>query len=88
MVQTQLLRIELHLAAARLSTCPFFEGCATTPKARMDAVENHLIELLPYRDRTRLLAIREPVELVLSEVLCEPGKPILHVYFPTRGAFL
>lgn len=51
----------------------------------MDAVEKHLIELLPDRDRTRLLAICEPVELVLSEVLYEPGKPIRHVYFPTRG---
>ena len=51
----------------------------------MDAVENHLLELLPARDRARLLAICEPVQLVLSEVLCEPGKPIRHVYFPTRG---
>lgn len=51
----------------------------------MKAVENHLIELLPARDRARLLAICEPVELVLSEVLCEPGKPTRHVYFPTRG---
>ncbi len=51
----------------------------------MAAVENHLIELLPRKDRARLLAICEPVELVLAEVLYEPGKPTRHVYFPTEG---
>jgi CRP-like cAMP-binding protein len=51
----------------------------------MNTVENTLIELLPANDRARLLAICEPVELVLSEVLCEPDKPTRHVYFPTRG---
>jgi len=48
-------------------------------------VENHLIELLPRKDRLRLLAICEPVELVLAEVLCQPGKPTRHAYFPTEG---
>ena len=51
----------------------------------MNTVENTLIELLPAKDRARLLAICEPVELALSEVLCEPDKPTRHVYFPTRG---
>lgn len=51
----------------------------------MNTVENHLIELLPDKDRARLMAICEPVELVLSEVLSEPGMPTRHVYFPTRG---
>lgn len=51
----------------------------------MKTVENTLIELLPARDRACLLAICEPIELVLSEVLCEPDKPTRHVYFPTRG---
>jgi CRP-like cAMP-binding protein len=46
------------------------------------SVENHLIELLPRKDRLRLLAICEPVELVLAQVLCDPGKPTRHVYFP------
>jgi CRP-like cAMP-binding protein len=48
-------------------------------------VDNHLIELLPRNDRVHLLAQCEPVQLVLSEVLCEPGKPTRHVYFPTDG---
>lgn len=51
----------------------------------MATVENHLIELLPRKDRGRLLAICEPVQLVLAEVLSEPGKPTRHVYFPTDG---
>ena len=51
----------------------------------MNAFENHLIELLPMGDRDRLLALCEPIEMVLSEVLCEPGEPTRHVYFPTKG---
>jgi CRP-like cAMP-binding protein len=51
----------------------------------MAAAENHLIELLPRKDRQRLLARCEPVQLVLSEVLCEPGEPTRHVYFPVDG---
>jgi len=46
---------------------------------------NQLIERLPRRDRLRLLGLCEPVQLVLSDVLCEPGKPTRHVYFPTDG---
>ncbi|KNZ31887.1 MAG: Crp/Fnr family transcriptional regulator [Methylibium sp. NZG] len=51
----------------------------------MPVAENHLIELLPRRDRLRLLAVCEPVQLVLAEVLCEPGQATRHVYFPTDG---
>lgn len=51
----------------------------------MATVENHLIELLPRKDRLRLLAICEPVNLQLAEVLCEPGKPTSYVYFPIDG---
>jgi CRP-like cAMP-binding protein len=47
--------------------------------------ENRLIQLLPRADRTHLLAACEPAMLTLSEVLCEPGKPTRHVYFPTDG---
>jgi len=49
------------------------------------AVENHLIELLSKGDRQRLLAICEPIELVLAEVMCEPGQATRHVYFPVDG---
>lgn len=51
----------------------------------MPPVQNELIERLPRRDRASLLAVCEPVQLVLSEVLCEAGTPTQHVYFPTEG---
>jgi CRP-like cAMP-binding protein len=52
---------------------------------RMAVASNHLIELLPRPARRRLLALCEPVDLVLSQTLCEPGTPTQHVYFPTEG---
>jgi CRP-like cAMP-binding protein len=51
----------------------------------MAAAENHLIELLPSKDRRHLLALCEPVDLKLSDVLCESGKPTRHVYFPVSA---
>ncbi len=51
----------------------------------LTVAKNHLIEGLPRRDRARLLALCKPVELVLSEELCEAGTPTRHVYFPTEG---
>ncbi|RYF42644.1 MAG: Crp/Fnr family transcriptional regulator [Comamonadaceae bacterium] len=51
----------------------------------MADVKNHLIELLPRKDRLRLLAICEPVELALQEVLCEPQQPASHAWFPLES---
>ena len=51
----------------------------------MSQAENHLIEQLPRKDRQHLLALCEPVNLVLSEVLCEAGQTTRHVYFPVNG---
>jgi CRP-like cAMP-binding protein len=51
----------------------------------LSTAENHLIELLPRKARSRLLAICEPVELVMAQVLSEVGMPTRHVYFPTEG---
>ena len=51
----------------------------------MASVENHLIKRLPRADRMRLLAICEPVELVLAEVTFEPGQATRHVWFPVDG---
>ena len=47
--------------------------------------QNHLIERLPRKDRARLLANCEEVELVMSEVLCESGTSTRYAYFPTKG---
>jgi len=47
--------------------------------------KNNLIELLPRLERARLQAISEPFELVLSDVLSEPGTPSRYAYFPTEG---
>jgi CRP-like cAMP-binding protein len=49
----------------------------------LSTAQNHLIELLPRNARSRLLAICEPVELVMAEVLGEVGTPTRYVYFPT-----
>jgi len=51
----------------------------------MATASNCLIELLPRLARRSLLALCEPVDLVLSQTLCEPGTPTQHVYFPTEG---
>jgi CRP-like cAMP-binding protein len=49
------------------------------------SAENHLIDLLPRQERLQLLAVCEPVQLVLADVLCEPGSATRHVYFPIDG---
>src|ERR1700723_274108 len=41
--------------------------------------------MLPSAARSRLLAICEPVELAMGEVLGEVGIPTRYVYFPTVG---
>ena len=51
----------------------------------MPTDQNHLIESLPSGSRSRLLAICEPVELALGEILGEVDTPTQHVYFPTVG---
>jgi CRP-like cAMP-binding protein len=51
----------------------------------LPAVQNHLIEVLPRRDRARFLRICEEVELVMAEVLCESGTPTRYAYFPTTA---
>ena len=51
----------------------------------LSTAQNLLIELLPRNARLRVLAICEPVELVMAQVLSEVGMPTRHVYFPTKG---
>ncbi|MDP5007913.1 MAG: Crp/Fnr family transcriptional regulator [Glaciimonas sp.] len=51
----------------------------------MSTIENHLIALLPRKDRLHLISACEPVALKLAEVLSEPGIPCRYIYFPTEG---
>ncbi len=51
----------------------------------MAAIENHLVELLPRRDREHLLAACRSVELRFGELLCQPGERMTHAWFPVDG---
>jgi len=53
--------------------------------ARPHRVVNRLIQSLPPAQRKRLLAHCQPVQLTFGEILCEPGRPFGHVYFPLTG---
>ena len=44
---------------------------------------NRLLAALPSKDRLHLMANCEPVELMLADILSNPGDQIRHVYFPT-----
>lgn len=49
--------------------------------------QNRLLARLPQQQRRRVLERCEPVDLVLAEMLQEPGAPIRHVLFPI-GSFV
>ena len=46
---------------------------------------NDLIEVLPPRERNRLLGLCQPVDLVLGRVLCDADQRMTHAYFPLSG---
>lgn len=46
---------------------------------------NRLLEGLPRKDRDRVLARCEEVDLAFGTILCEPGSPYRHIYFPVTG---
>jgi CRP-like cAMP-binding protein len=48
-----------------------------------DPCQNHLLAALPAEERVRLFPHLEFVSMPLGEVVCEPGMPMRHVYFPT-----
>ena len=48
-------------------------------------VTNRLLDRLSSKDRARVLASCEEVELAFGEVLAEPGEQVRNVYFPIGG---
>jgi CRP-like cAMP-binding protein len=55
--------------------------------ARAPSITNRLLQRLPAKDRARVLAGCERVELPFGEVLAEAGGAVRDVYFPT-GSFI
>jgi hypothetical protein len=49
----------------------------------MAAITNHLIDIIPHAERTRLLDLCERVELNPSQILADSAAITRHVYFPT-----
>ena len=75
----------LCISQQRASDAPVYRGAVAHRKAILAPPKNHLIELLPSKDRLRLLEICQPVDMTLAEVLSEPGEETRYVYFPTEG---
>jgi CRP-like cAMP-binding protein len=62
------------------------EGHAMLPTAlRGGGAINALIASLSARDRRTVLKSCEEVDLALGDVLCAPGAPIRHIYFPVTS---
>jgi hypothetical protein len=51
--------------------------------ASLAPASNQLLDRLPARDRTRVLASCEEVDLAFGEILAAPGEAVRNVYFPT-----
>lgn len=51
----------------------------------MKLTENYLIAMLPRNERLALLRTAQRVELVISEILCEPHVDTREIYFPIDG---
>lgn len=48
-------------------------------------IVNRLLDGLPHKERHRVIAQCEPVQLEFGSVLCEPGRPFRYLYFPLGG---
>lgn len=75
-------RAKLRLRTRRLRVSALRTATREPPPATAD---NLLLAALPCRDLRHFLDRCEPIELVLSQVLNEPGERIRHAYFPTSS---
>ena len=57
----------------------------TPASLKSTAPGNHLVNLLPKKDRLRFMSACDLMDLPLAQVLSDPGKPTKYVYFPTAG---
>ncbi|MHB1617158.1 MAG: Crp/Fnr family transcriptional regulator, partial [Metallibacterium sp.] len=48
-------------------------------------MKNQLLAVLPEPELARWVPYLEPVEMLLGEVLYEPGSHVTHVYFPATA---
>jgi CRP-like cAMP-binding protein len=55
------------------------------PIGKIAPATNSILGALSRKDAQRLFTRHEQVDLVYGDILCEPGKPLLHVYFPDSG---
>lgn len=83
--RTLVHRSNTTAVSGRLRPLWYLVAPASTGKPFLTTASNHLLDLLPTESRARLLGLCEPVPLALAQVLCEPGTPTTHVYFPTQG---
>src|SRR6476660_3942360 len=58
---------------------------ASVPAVQRVTRANRLLAGLPGKDRQRMLASCEPVDLVFGDILARVGERIEQVYFPTEG---
>jgi CRP-like cAMP-binding protein len=61
---------------------PRLSASQASPLAKRRVQGNLLLASVPFKDRRRLTAGCECVDLRFGEILCEQGDPISHVYFP------
>ena len=72
-------------SARRVSGLPQ-AGRIHVPPVRSVTVANRLLASLSGKDRQRVLALGEPVELAFGEILAKPGERICHAWFPMQSS--
>ena len=55
------------------------------PIPKYDPATNDVLRALSRQDGQRLLSRHQQVKLTYGDILCEPGKKLRHVYFPSSG---